>query len=105
MPALGGIDHVVVLMLENRSFDCMLGKLYPSDPSFEGLRGDERNLWLNQPVKVWPIPADTLESVSACIPDPDPGELFTDMNTQLFGALPTAAASMSGFVENYMSQK
>ena len=23
------IEHVVVLMLENRSFDCMLGYLYP----------------------------------------------------------------------------
>ena len=23
------IRHVVVLMLENRSFDCMLGMLYP----------------------------------------------------------------------------
>lgn len=104
MPALGGIEHVVVLMLENRSFDCMLGKLYRSDPSFEGLRGDETNLWLNQPVKVWPIAGDALDSSSACVPDPDPGELFTDMNEQLFGRPPGPTASMSGFVENYMSQ-
>ena len=35
------IKHVVVLMLENRSFDCMLGMLYPSDDKFDGLTGTE----------------------------------------------------------------
>ena len=33
------IDHVVVLMLENRSFDHLLGFLEHPDPSFDGLRG------------------------------------------------------------------
>src|SRR6266566_1599442 len=28
MGQLQNIDHIVVLMLENRSFDCLLGKLY-----------------------------------------------------------------------------
>jgi phospholipase C len=28
MPNLGAVNHVVVLMLENRSFDHMLGYLY-----------------------------------------------------------------------------
>jgi phospholipase C len=32
------IDHVVVLMLENRSFDHMLGFLDHPDPAFDGLR-------------------------------------------------------------------
>jgi phospholipase C len=105
MPALGGIEHVVVLMLENRSFDCMLGKLYPRDPGFEGLPDDAANPWLGQPVRAWPVPGDTLDATSACIPDPDPGELFTDMNVQLFGTPPAPAASMSGFVENYMGQQ
>jgi len=42
------IDHVVVLMLENRSFDHMLGFLYagngnrsPSGQEFDGLTGNE----------------------------------------------------------------
>ena len=35
------IEHVVVLMLENRSFDCMLGWLYRDRPDFDGLRGGE----------------------------------------------------------------
>jgi len=105
MGALEGIEHVVVLMLENRSFDCMLGKLYPKDPSFEGLSGGERNLWLSQPVPVWAssIPLDVQ---AASIPDPDPGELFPDMNAQLFNGPRTAGAPpMSGFVQNYMDQK
>ncbi len=33
------IAHVVVLMLENRSFDHMLGYLRHPDPAFDGLRG------------------------------------------------------------------
>ncbi len=39
------IKHVVVLMLENRSFDSMLGMLYRSGASFDGLTGTETNTW------------------------------------------------------------
>jgi phospholipase C len=41
--SLGKIDHIVVLMLENRSFDSMLGKLYPKSATFDGLDGTEQN--------------------------------------------------------------
>ena len=44
-------------------------------------------------------------------PDPDPGELFHDMEEQFFGATGmtpdgqgTGAPDMSGFVDNYMRQ-
>ncbi|MGH9759872.1 MAG: alkaline phosphatase family protein, partial [Blastocatellia bacterium] len=37
------IKHVVVLMLENRSFDCVLGRLYVGRSDFNGLTGDESN--------------------------------------------------------------
>ncbi len=104
MPAVGGIEHVIVLMLENRSFDSMLGKLYQPDPSFEGLRGDEKNMWLNQPVPVWSSTTTPLDANAACVPDPDPGELFADMSVQLFGAPAGSVASMSGFVQNYMAR-
>jgi phospholipase C len=39
MAQLQKIDYIVVLMLENRSFDSLLGKLYPKSDSFEGLAG------------------------------------------------------------------
>jgi phospholipase C len=39
MGQLKRVNHIVVLMLENRSFDCLLGKLYDSP---RRLRGVER---------------------------------------------------------------
>src|SRR5208282_3245307 len=106
------IKHVVVLMLENRSFDCMLGMLYPNSPSFDGLIGTEFNTWHKQDgsqqnIQVWTDP--TLSPQSICIPDPDPGELFTDISMQIHGwtgngTLNASAPPMSGFVDNYMRQ-
>src|SRR5215831_20921471 len=43
MASLQKIDHIVVLMLENRSFDSLLGTLYPKSDSFEGLNCTEQN--------------------------------------------------------------
>ena len=43
MASLQKIDHIVVLMLENRSFDSLLGTLYPKSDTFEGLNGTEQN--------------------------------------------------------------
>jgi phospholipase C len=52
--ALEDVAHIVVLMLENRSFDCMLGKLYPKSAEFDGLSGTEANEDLDgTPVVVW----------------------------------------------------
>lgn len=106
------IKHVVVLMLENRSFDCMLGMLYPADAGFDGLTGTEQNIWhkpgnMEQPVPVWKSPE--LTPTAACIPDPDPGELCVDIHMQIHGLMPDGsanlgAATMGGFVDNYMRQ-
>jgi phospholipase C len=48
--SLSSVEHVVVLMLENRSFDHMLGFLYsdsgnvsPAGQPYEGLTGSESN--------------------------------------------------------------
>src|SRR6185437_2010577 len=77
------IQHVVVLMLENRSFDCLLGRLYPSSASFHGLTGSEFNIDPGgAQVSVWN--AATNDPQTMAIPSPDPGELFTDINTQIF---------------------
>jgi len=99
------IKHVVVLMLENRSFDSLLGRLYPGSADFNGLSGEESNPDAQgQPVGVWNQPGT--DPVTMKTPDPDPGELWTDINTQIFGtANPPAGAvaDMSGFVRNYLS--
>ena len=67
------IRHVVVLMLENRSFDCMLGRLYPKSPGFDGLDGVESNIWHKldgdqAQILVWNDPAATATALT--IPDP-----------------------------------
>src|SRR6516165_4951770 len=107
MAQLGRINHVVVLMLENRSFDSMLGMLYPASSTFDGLVGTESNLDPNGiAIPVWNCPGTDRAALS--IPDPDPGELWEDINTQLFGSPtvpdPTPTPGMSGFVKNYLAQ-
>lgn len=101
------IEHVVVLMLENRSFDSILGRLYPGRPDFDGLSGNETNpLHGGGDIKVWN--SGKLDATSMSIPAPDPGELWNDINMQLFGldGLPgRQVPPMNGFVNNYVRQK
>ena len=66
----------------------MLGCLKPPGADFNGLTGQEFNPYAApdgsfQRVGCWSDP--TLEPGLMTIPAPDPGELFVDMNTQLFG--------------------
>ena len=42
-PGLDALKHIVVLMMENRSFDHMLGGLKKTYPAINGLNGDEWN--------------------------------------------------------------
>lgn len=99
---MADIQHVVVLMLENRSFDSMLGRLYSDRPDFDGLKGDESNECDGKTFSVWTSGAET--AGAACFPDPDPNERFADMTEQIFGAglQPPSPPTMSGFVSNYM---
>lgn len=86
-----GFDHVVVLMFENRSFDNMLGWLYTADEKskdeFDGLaQGD----YSNKDADGTDIPAHVYEGSTDEImqsPQPDPGETYSHVNTQLFGVL------------------
>ena len=85
------LDHVVVVMFENRSFDNLLGRLYePGEvTSFEGVIGKD----LSNPVPAWAEhgPADGIVryrvSPDTNTPNPDPGEEWPHVNTQLFGIL------------------
>ncbi len=101
------IEHIVVLMLENRSFDSVLGELHPGRPDFDGLTGKETNpLHGGGAIPVWNDPG--LDSRSMSIPAPDPGELWNDINVQLYGLGRKAGAgvpSMDGFVDNYVRQQ
>jgi phospholipase C len=102
----GKIRHVVVLMLENRSFDNLLGKLYPKSNGFDGLSGGETNPDLDgRPIPVKNIPGTGKLSITN--PWPDPGELFVDINEQLFRTrtpAPGQTPTMDGFVINFLRQ-
>jgi phospholipase C len=108
MGQLGNVDHIVVLMLENRSFDCILGKLYKKSENFEGLSGNEQNPDAQGvAIPIWNSPGT--DEVTMRIPDPDPGELWMDINAQLFGTStvpnPIPVPPMNGFVKSYLNQE
>jgi len=109
------IKHVVVLMLENRSFDNILGTLYgpgrpaPRGQHFEGLLVGASNPYDppgGPPRQVYAWNEGGPPEAQWTIPTPDPGELFTDMNEQQFGlgALVEGVPKMDGFVNNYVAQ-
>jgi len=101
MADLNDIDHFVVLMLENRSFDNLFGFLsYPPGVAFDGLRGTESNT--DAQGKAHTVHAAPDNPRALWLPDPDPGEAYTDINQQIFGnAAGTGVANMSGFARNY----
>jgi phospholipase C len=96
------IDHVIVLMLENRSFDSMLGRLYPNGPGFDGVPEGASNRVGDTDYPTWTSAAD--DPNSYFIPTPDPNEKFANMTTQIYGAgPPPALPDMSGFARDYAS--
>src|SRR5262245_48389743 len=78
------LDHVVVLMFENRSFDNLLGRLYAPNEveSFEGVTGKS----LTNPIPEWAehgaerklVPFGVAANMNT--PRPDPGEEYPHIN-------------------------
>ncbi len=105
---LSSVQHIVQLMLENRSFDHMLGFLYQGKTGangvpFEGLTGTESNADANgNPVTVYEINASQPDAYY--MPGADPGEGYANTNSQLFGTgkpPDPPAATNGGFVTNF----
>jgi phospholipase C len=108
---LAAIEHIVVLMLENRSLDHLLGYLYhdsdnvsPRGDAFDGLTGHESCPGADgTPVTVYPITPSTPNAYF--LPGADPGEGYAPTNNQLYGAtaapMTGAVAPMTGFVTDY----
>ena len=107
---LPSVQYIVQLMLENRSFDHMLGFLYsgagnvsPAGQPFEGLTGNESNTDANgNTVTVYQI--DQTAAGAYFMPGADPGEGYANTNEQLFGTgkppSPPVAVN-TGFVTNF----
>ncbi|WP_438855675.1 alkaline phosphatase family protein [Agromyces sp. M3QZ16-3] len=91
-----GFDHLVVVMGENRSFDNLLGWLYDPDELPDGARFDGLAFgdFANSTADGERIPAHVYDGPTDAImrrPDPDPGEEYPHVNTQLFGTIRPAS--------------
>ena len=121
------LDHVIVVLFENRSLDNLLGRLYgPEDgKTFEGAIGKD----LSNPIPAWAehgadrkvVPYTVATDMDA--PNPDSGEEWYHTNTQLYNVMddhnrfqigegvtepwnappPGATPTMDGFVTDYIS--
>jgi phospholipase C len=105
---LDSLKHLVVLMMENRSFDHMLGGLSlvtengaKKYPKINGLTGNESN----------PDTDGNLVKVQGNAMfqsqlEPDPDHHFPGVDLQIFGEPPKAGrvANMQGFVKDYFTQ-
>jgi phospholipase C len=88
------LDHIVAIMFENRSLDNLLGRLYePGEvKSFEGVIGKK----LSNPIPDWAehganrtaVPYGVAKTMDT--PNPDSGEEYPHVNTQLFGLIDPA---------------
>jgi phospholipase C len=121
------MDHVVLVLFENRSLDNLLGRLYgPEDGKrFDGVVGKD----LSNPIPEWAEHGAERKSVPYTVatdmdaPNPDSGEEYFHTNVQLFNTLaehnrfktgeavsapwntpePGAVPTMDGFVTDYIS--
>jgi phospholipase C len=95
------IEHFIVLMLENRSFDHLLGfrkSIGPGDLRIDGLTGTESNF----PDPNFPnnLPAIPVSRATAFAMPFDPGHEFDNIQTQLYGPSyhRVNPAPMNGFI-------
>jgi phospholipase C len=99
---LDNLKHIVVLMMENRSFDHMLGDLKRQNAAIDGLTGNEFN-------------PDTTGAQINVSPqaqfqgqlDPDPDHHFPGVDLQIFGGQQgdKRQANMQGFIQSYYQQQ
>jgi len=93
------IQRLVVLMLENRSFDHMLGFLKRGNPAIDGLNGDEWNFATDERA-----PNVTVSPDAGDVEDlnPDPNHEFAHVSNQISSTGdPVGSPDMKGFVRDY----
>ncbi len=99
---LDRLQHIVVLMMENRSFDHMLGSLTAVNPQIDGITSQLSNPdTTGAQIKPQPL-ADFQGQL-----DPDPDHHFPAVDLQIFGGNTSAnrAPNMQGFVKSYFNQQ
>lgn len=101
-PGLDALKHIVVLMMENRSFDHMLGGLKKQDPRINGLTGTESNPDSTGKAAFVKPDADYQGQL-----DPDPDHHFPGVDRQIFNGDTSAnrQPTMKGFVNSYFGER
>jgi phospholipase C len=101
-PGLDSLKHIVVLMMENRSFDHMLGSLKAVNSQIDGITAGLSNPDTTG-ASVAPQPLAQFQGQL----DPDPDHHFPAVDLQIFGGdtSPTRVANMQGFVKSYFNQQ
>ncbi|KAL7124760.1 hypothetical protein ABFS83_14G070700 [Erythranthe nasuta] len=99
----GPIKTLVVLVMENRSFDHILGWLKSARPDIDGLTGSEFNRVNASDPNSRPV----YVSDEAFFIDSDPGHSIQAIREQIFGGADTTAnpAPMNGFVQQAESME
>jgi phospholipase C len=94
------VDHVVVLALENRSFDHMLGFAPHPDPAFDGLLGDRPHT--NPPWRGGGPPIPATPDAKPVLPvDPDHSHDAVMQQLRIEGLGSARRPTMQGFVASY----
>ncbi|HEY4841955.1 MAG TPA: alkaline phosphatase family protein [Terriglobales bacterium] len=101
-PGLDNLKHIVVLMMENRSFDHMLGSLTAVDPRIDGITAQLSNPDTTGAL-VNPQPLAQFQGQL----DPDPDHHFLAVDLQIFGGDTSTSrvANMQGFIKSYFNQQ
>ncbi|KAJ3676264.1 hypothetical protein LUZ60_003676 [Juncus effusus] len=96
----GPIKNVVILVMENRSFDHMLGWMKKLNPEINGVTGSEWN-----PISASDPNSDKVYFTDqAHFVDPDPGHSFQAIREQIFGSNDSSSQPlMNGFVQQARS--
>ncbi len=103
-PGLDNLQHIVVLMMENRSFDHMLGSLKAVNANIDGI--DPANAFSNPDTQGNLVKPQALAQFQAQL-QPDPDHHFPAVDLQIFGGDTSAGrvANMQGFVKSYFNQQ
>jgi phospholipase C len=102
---MASLDHIIVLMMENNSFDRMLGALFPERDGGGGIKGSESKYWNVNPKtgqKIYLKPTNAQEVKI------DPGHELADVKEQLSGPFvppgPAPSGPCQGYVSNYVGK-
>lgn len=96
----GPVKTIVLLVMENRSFDHFVGLMKKLNPGIDGLTGMEDN-----PVDPGdPSAARVIISDEAEFVDPDPGHEFEQVAEQIYGSLENVHSSQQPSMEGFVAQ-